>query len=67
MSEYTTYQSKPTQDDAPDTCQYAECTTRPSVWVRYRNEPAEYVCYCQEHGDACLVEFTDAKSLGRLR
>jgi len=67
MSEYQTFASKPSLDDAPAACQYGACASTPFAWVRYRDDPVEYVTYCRDHADACLVEFADAKSMGRLR
>ena len=67
MSDYITFDEKPTLDDAPAACQYGACESSPFAWVRYRNDPVEYVCYCRDHADACLVEFPGAKAMGRLR
>lgn len=48
MTAYTTFNSPPSRDDAPDECQYGGCTDRATHYVSFRM-PKEYVCYCPSH------------------
>jgi hypothetical protein len=60
------FDSKPSIDDAPATCQYGSCSDHPIETVRYYN-PREYVCYCATHAALCEAERKRAKNRLRLR
>lgn len=66
MSEFTSFQEKPSRADAPATCQWDDCDTKPQQTVRFVN-PAEYVCYCSEHTDEIFRELPGAKYRGYIR
>lgn len=57
--------SKPTVDNAPDTCAYNECARPPTYTVRFRN-PDEWLCYCKTHSKR-VFGYASAKSRTLLR
>jgi len=45
---YKYFKSRPSNDDAPDTCQYRDCDNPTRYYVKFR-KPTEYVCFCTDH------------------
>lgn len=66
MGDWIIYETKPSYDEAPPTCQYGSCPDRPREAVRFRS-PREYVCYCSDHGAMIKSEKKRAESRLRIR
>jgi len=66
MTEYTTFDQKPSRSEAPAACQWDDCDTQPQQAVRFV-DPDEYVCYCSEHTDEVFRELPRAKYRGYIR
>ncbi len=62
---FTTFDKRPTEDEAPDECQQRGCSKKPDKTVRWWN-PKEWVCYCNSCANE-LMDDTDARRKKDLR
>lgn len=62
MTGFTVFESRPSLDDAPDSCQQSGCDKAPTHSLYFPGKHSEYVCYCHEH---CEYHHDEGNGLNR--